>query len=170
MKNKNKTTGIIVLWGLLFILFSTSCSDNKPEQKQGQPETTTESTIAQKDDTALETDPLKSSGIGPITALEVGPINEVLAKQGQTIFETKCAACHKMDTKYVGPALGDVTKRRTPEWIVNMILNPEEMTQKDPTAKQLLEEHLIQMTFQDISQEDAIAVLEYFRLYDEKSK
>ena len=29
---------------------------------------------------------------------------------------------------------------RTPEWIMNMILNPTEMVEKDPLAKELLVE------------------------------
>jgi hypothetical protein len=72
-----------------------------------------------------------------------------------------------MDEKVVGPALGGVTKRRTPEWIMNMILNPEEMTKQDPTAQALLAEHLTQMTFQNVTEKEARAILEYFRKTDE---
>ncbi|MEO0169795.1 MAG: cytochrome c, partial [candidate division WOR-3 bacterium] len=84
----------------------------------------------------------------------------------EEIFKTKCSACHKLDERYVGPALKGVTKRRTPEWIMNMILNPEEMTKNDPIAKKLLEEYLTQMTFQNVSEDEARAILEYFRLVD----
>ena len=50
---------------------------------------------------------------------------------------------------------------------MNMILNPQQMTQENPTAKELFATYLIQMTFQDVSQDDARAILEYFRANDE---
>ncbi len=102
--------------------------------------------------------------------VKLGPIDKNLAKKGEEIFEMKCSACHKIDEKYIGPPIRGVTKRRKPEWIMNMILNPVEMTQKDPIAKQLLAEYLIQMTFQNVSKEDARALLEYFRSIDEENK
>jgi hypothetical protein len=49
---------------------------------------------------------------------------------------------------------------------MNMVLNPVEMTQKDPTAQELLATYLTQMTFQNVSEEDARAILEYFRQLD----
>ncbi|MEO0202509.1 MAG: cytochrome c [candidate division WOR-3 bacterium] len=102
--------------------------------------------------------------------VKLGPIDKNLAKKGEEIFEMKCSVCHKIDEKYVGPPIRGVTKRRKPEWIMDMILNPVEMTQKDPIAKQLLAEYLIQMTFQNVSKEDARALLEYFRSIDEENK
>lgn len=105
-------------------------------------------------------------GVGPITHLELGSIDPALAKKGEVTFEQKCSACHKLDERYVGPALKGVTTRRKPEWIMNMILNPSEMLEKDPTAKELLATYLTPMTFQNVSQEQARALLEYFRHVD----
>ena len=68
-----------------------------------------------------------------------------------------------MEERYIGPALQDVTERRTPEWIMNMILNPEEMTKKDPIAKELLAEYLSPMANQSLEEEEARKILEYFR-------
>ena len=63
--------------------------------------------------------------------------------------------------------LTGVTKRRSPEWIMNMIMNPQEMIKQDPIAKQLLiESNMAMMANQNISQEDARALLEYFRKID----
>jgi hypothetical protein len=106
-------------------------------------------------------------GIGPInTELKMDPINPALAEKGKAIFDSKCAACHKYDTRYVGPALKGITTRRRPEFIMNMILNPIEMTQKNPFAKELLGQFMTQMTNQNITQEDARAILENFRNFD----
>jgi hypothetical protein len=41
------------------------------------------------------------------------------------------------------------------------------MTQKDKTSKELFAQYLIQMTFQDVTQDDARALLEYMRAVDE---
>jgi mono/diheme cytochrome c family protein len=111
-----------------------------------------------------------TKGVGPVQEQKLDPLDLQLATQGKEIFINKCSACHKLGERYVGPALKDTTKRRTPEWIMNMILNPQEMTQKDPTAQALLEEYLMQMPFQNVSTAEARAILEYFRHYDEKGE
>lgn len=106
-----------------------------------------------------------AKGVGPIQSLELGAFDNELAEKGEKIFSGTCAACHKMEQRYVGPALAGVTKRRAPEWVMNMMLNPTGMTQEDPTAKALLGEYMTQMSVA-VSQEDARALLEYFRGYD----
>lgn len=107
-------------------------------------------------------------GIGPVTTVEVGEgIDEALAAEGKSIFEGKCSACHQLsDQKVVGPGLAGVTERRKPEWVMNMIINPEEMTKKDPEAKKLLAEHLTQMTNQNVTEQDSRAILEFLRQND----
>lgn len=108
-------------------------------------------------------------GVGPIqTKLELGNLDPALVQKGQKLFNEKCTACHKVEERYVGPSLKDVTKRRAPEWIMNMILDPMKMTQEDPDAKALLAEYLTQMTNQSVSLDDARAILEYFRQVDSK--
>lgn len=107
-------------------------------------------------------------GIGPVKEeIKLTPVDANLYSKGEQIFSVKCIACHKFGTRLVGPPLKDVTKRRRPEWIMNQILNPLEMTQKDKVSKELFAQYLIQMTFQDVTQDDARAILEYFRAVDE---
>jgi len=120
--------------------------------------------------TSAQTPTDSGPGIGPIKELKLEELSEDLSKKGKDVFSAKCAACHKMSERYVGPALGDVFKKRRPEWIMNMILNPVEMTQKDPVALELLGEYLTQMTFQNVSTEEARSLLEYFRRYAEKGE
>lgn len=102
-------------------------------------------------------------GIGPITNVTLGPIDDALAAKGAELFKVKCTACHKLDKRYIGPPLGDVTARRTPEFIMNMILNPEEMMQKHPVVKELLAQYMAQMANQSLTEEEARAILEYLR-------
>ena len=108
-------------------------------------------------------DPMSNKGIGPIDSVTLGEIDPTLAAEGEVVFKAKCTACHKITKKFVGPALKGVTQRRSPEWIMNMAMNPEEMIQKDPIAQKLLIEfNGAPMANQNITEEEARAILEYF--------
>lgn len=106
----------------------------------------------------------ENKGIGPISSITLSEVDQEMVAGGKIIFEEKCTACHKPDKKFIGPAPKGILERRTPEWIMNMILNPEEMTTKDAIAKQLLiEANGSPMANQNLSEEEARKVLEYFR-------
>lgn len=102
-------------------------------------------------------------GIGPVTRVELGALDEELADHGKEIFTLKCSACHKPTERYVGPALAEVLEHRTPEYVMNMILNPAEMLDKHPEARRMLAEYMTPMPNQNLTQDDARAVLEYLR-------
>ncbi len=106
-----------------------------------------------------------NKGIGPVKELTLPEtIDNTMAEAGKEIFVAKCTACHKPDKKYIGPAPKGVLERRSPEWIMNMILNPEEMIKDDPIAKQLLRDNNgAVMANQDLTEDEARKVLEYFR-------
>ena len=109
-------------------------------------------------------DPMSNKGIGPVSSVTLGDIDQNMASEGEAVFKAKCTACHKISKKFVGPALKGVTQRRSGEWIMNMVMNPEEMIQKDPIAKQLLVEYNgAPMANQNITEKEARALLEYFR-------
>ncbi|GAB5537263.1 MAG: hypothetical protein Rubg2KO_35120 [Rubricoccaceae bacterium] len=96
-------------------------------------------------------------------ALDLGPVDATLAAQGEEIYTTRCTTCHKMDERYIGPALSGLMDRRSPEWVMNMILAPEKMIASDPEAQALLAEYNVPMTNQNLTQDEARAVLEYLR-------
>jgi cytochrome c len=103
-------------------------------------------------------------GIGPVKEpIELGAVDVAMAATGKAVFEAKCTACHKMDTLYIGPALGEVTARRSGAFIMNMILNPQEMVERHPVAKQMLAERMSFMANQGLTRDEARAVLEYLR-------
>lgn len=105
-----------------------------------------------------------NKGVGPITNVELGAeIDQAMADAGKAVYEAKCTACHKPEKKFIGPAPKGIYERRTPEWIMNMILNPEKMVAEDPIAKQLLMKYSAPMANQSLTQEEARQVLEYFR-------
>ncbi len=102
-----------------------------------------------------------------IEASELNGIDTALAAKGKVLFETKCMTCHRLETKVIGPALQGVTKRRSPNWIMNMVLYPERMTANDPVAKQLKAEHNdVQMVIPGVTKADARAALEFLRQAD----
>lgn len=103
------------------------------------------------------------NGVGPVTTVTLGDIDPELAERGKATFELKCSACHKVDKRYVGPALGDVLTRRTPAYVMNMILNPEGMLSEHPEAKKLLSEYMTPMANQNLTEEEARSIVEYFR-------
>jgi len=108
---------------------------------------------------------IDNKGIGPITSLSFdSKIDQNLANQGAKLFTSKCMACHKAKQKFIGPALVDIYKKRSPEWVMNMIMNPTEMLEKDPVAKALLKEYNNTiMINQNIPEAEARAMVEWFR-------
>ena len=102
-------------------------------------------------------------GIGPVRSLDLGDVDHELAEDGEDVFTVKCAACHKLEERYVGPPLGDVLERRTPEFVMNMILNPDEMVARHPEVKKLLAQYYTPMPDQQLTEDEARAVLEYLR-------
>lgn len=101
-------------------------------------------------------------GIGPITKeLVLSSVDQKMAERGAEIFEMNCSACHEKTERYIGPPLGDVLDRRSPTYVMNMILNPDGMVKEHPEAKALLTEYLAPMPNQNLSEDEARAIVEY---------
>lgn len=96
-------------------------------------------------------------------ALDPSP-NKDMAAKGQKLFETVCSSCHKYDERYVGPALGGVTHRRPPEYIMNMILDTDVMVENDDTVRCLLQTYMLKMPNMAVDPGDARNVLEHLRI------
>ncbi len=140
------------------IIYSCGSSGNSESTESGS---TTEQTPEEKQ-------LAEGKGIGHFTNVETGAIDPTLQKKGMDLFQLKCTPCHRLTTeKLVGPGLKNVTVRRKPEWIMNMITNPATMTQRDSAAKGLLEICLVQMPNQQFTSDDEVrAILENFRSND----
>lgn len=112
---------------------------------------------------------LENKGLGPIESVTISEeIDTEMADMGKALYAQKCSACHKVGSTFIGPPPNGILKRRTPEWVMNMILNPTEMVQKDSLAKALFMEFNGQlMTDQQLTEEEARAILEYFRTLDD---
>ncbi|RIV67649.1 c-type cytochrome [Flagellimonas aequoris] len=158
---------------LLISLFIIACGGKKEEKKEegftvqrkkAETEQPVESSTT-SDAKASERVDLTNKGIGPIKSVELAPeVDQALAEKGKGIYEQMCLACHRIGKKFIGPPPNGVLERRTPEWVMNMILNPQEMVQQDPLAKDLLQEfNGSPMSNQGLTEDQARAVLEYFR-------
>lgn len=135
----------------------TANKDNTPPGMKAEP---------QEEVADAAQSPMDNKGVGPVEDVELGALDAAMAEEGKALFESYCTACHKMDVRYIGPALKDITTRRSPEWIMNMIMNPEVMVKEDPIAKELLAEYMSPMANQNITREQARSILEYFRSID----
>lgn len=160
---------------LLIVLISTliACGNSEKEEKQQiklGDQTTRKAPASTPAKSSKDMFDFSNKGIGPIKSITLNEnIDVAMAQNGKAVFNNMCSACHKIDRKFIGPKIQGVTKLRAPEWIMNMIINPEEMIQKDPIAKQLLiESNMAVMANQNIKENEARAILEYFRQLDQE--
>ncbi|WP_264549151.1 c-type cytochrome [Flavobacterium sp. N2820] len=107
-------------------------------------------------------------GEGKFDTVELGAtLDQAMATKGEEVAGVKCTSCHKMtDEKLVGPGWKGVTERRTPQWIMNFITNPDPMIDKDPEVQAQLEICLVRMPNQGVSDDEARGILEYMRQND----
>lgn len=159
---------------IILVVFSNSCSSD-PDSKSGQEQTeTTSPDMTDSEPKTLEEAEANwenNYGVGPIAAFELpAGIDQSMADRGKGIYELKCTACHKPDKKFIGPPPIGILENRTPAWVMNMILNPDEMVKEDPIAKQLLIKfNGSPMANQNLEEDEARAILEYFRTLKETS-
>ncbi len=111
-----------------------------------------------------------AKGIGKFTHVDVSAtIDKSMVAAGQKIYDLKCSACHHLDgTKLVGPGWKGITQRRQPEWIMNFVTNTDENLDKNAQAMSLLEECMVRMPNQNLSDDDARRILEFMRNNDAK--
>jgi cytochrome c len=154
--NKINLLITVCIASVLFI----SCSGKK--QPSGLRDSQSSNSKAISYEQAVE-DWRSNKGVGPIKNIDLGPIDQQMVAEGNEVFENKCSACHLPYKEKIGPALVGITERRTPEWIMNMIMNPVEMVKTDPICLGLLAQYNTVMADQNIKEEEARAILEYFR-------
>uniref|UniRef100_UPI0040479164 c-type cytochrome n=1 Tax=Flavobacterium sp. TaxID=239 RepID=UPI0040479164 len=149
---------------LLLAVFALtiSCGKSKKEESEDfTPSSTTEQTTD-----ASSYDPKR--GEGKYENVDLGAsLDKELATTGENVAGVKCTSCHKMtEERLVGPGWKGVTERRTQEWILNFITNPDPMIDKDPELQAQLELCLVRMPNQSINDDEARQILEYMRKND----
>lgn len=82
-------------------------------------------------------------------------VDPAQTERGKAVFDAKgCGACHQFGSKLVGPDLNGVGERRSATWIARMIRHPGAMVKRDPTAKQLFREAMVEMTDQGVADDE----------------
>jgi mono/diheme cytochrome c family protein len=163
-----KTT--LKLMTVLFVTLLLSCGGKEEKKKEpisyGRKEAPAKVETPKESATpASKKVDLTNKGVGPITSVKLdAEIDQKMAAEGAEVFKNMCTACHRTDKKFIGPAPSGLLERRSPEWIMNMILDPEGMVKNDPLAKELLMEfNGSPMANQNLTEKEARSVLEYFR-------
>ncbi|RZJ73950.1 c-type cytochrome [Flavobacterium sp.] len=82
---------------------------------------------------------------------------------GKALFNTNCAACHKLDSKSTGPALRGVADKHPMSWIYDWVHNSSAMVKAgDPKAVALFAEYKSVMTaFPQLSTADIDNIIAY---------
>ena len=83
---------------------------------------------AAQDDTSAATASKQGVTPGATAAATPGTAdgggNSAEIQAGDALFKANCTQCHAINEKVVGPALKDVTKRRSISWLVSWVHNP----------------------------------------------
>ncbi|HXL55624.1 MAG TPA: cytochrome c, partial [Chitinophagaceae bacterium] len=93
--------------------------------------------------------------------------NLSFALDGQAIYKTYCASCHKPDADFTGPRLKGAREREpSKDWVYKWVGHVDEMLETDPYAKQLFVRFNSKMTaFPDLTKEEIDAVLDWANAY-----
>jgi len=156
---------------ILFSVLLVSCGggEDKKEEKiklgQKTKVEATKETPVSDEVPASKRITIDNKGVGKIKNLELSPtIDQAMVVRGTELFKTNCTACHKIDKRFIGPSPTGILKRRSPEWVMNMILDPKLMAEEDQCAKDLLVEfNGAAMANQNMTEAQARDILEYFR-------
>jgi cytochrome c553 len=96
------------------------------------------------------------------------------AAKGEALFKAKCTACHKMDVRMTGPALGPTIQSETDDkWLTKWIRNNQALiAAKDPKAIKVFNEYnQANMTvFEDLSEGDVANIIAYARAWKPEVK
>ena len=143
---------------LLFIAAASFVACSSPSNESSNSDDAPQSMV-KKEEAKVD----NGKGVGEIKEVTLNEtLDQEMIDQGQAIYDMKCAACHKLSgQRVVGPGWLGLTDKRKPEWIMNMILNVEVMLDEDPVARALFEECLTRMPNQNVSVDEARALLEF---------
>jgi len=155
---------IIASFSVSALLISCGGEEKKSTETQTDSQEQAKSTVPDP----ASYDPKRGEGKFTAESLALSDkLDEAKATAGETASGVKCGSCHKYtDEKLVGPGWKGVTTRRTPEWIMNFITNPDPMIDKDPEVQAMLELCLVRMPNQNLSDDEARQILEFMRKND----
>jgi cytochrome c553 len=96
----------------------------------------------------------------------------LFAQDGQAIFKTYCASCHKPDADYTGPALKGARAREAAaglpkDWVYKWVHNTTTMVTTDPYAMKLYAQRgSVMSAFPDLKNAEIDAILDWADKYE----
>ena len=125
-----KILSVLAIGGLLM-----GCGEKKEEKKDGFEMSRTKKEVKAADTSEGVPVDLDNDGVGPYEDVSFpDEIDTEMAAAGEAKFQAICTACHMPEQRMIGPALKGVYERRSPAWVMNMIINPDGMLKEDPIA------------------------------------
>lgn len=88
------------------------------------------------------------------------------SKNGEKLFSGRCASCHAVDKKVVGPALAGIETRRDEAWLKKWIRNSQDLVKSgDAYAVKIFNEYnkSVMTAFPDLSDQDIRDILDYIK-------
>jgi len=92
------------------------------------------------------------------------PVDDAVIAAGKTLFEGKCQSCHALNNKLVGPALKDVHKRRSYDWLTKWIRNNEALRKSgDKDAIAIFDQYnkSVMTNFTDLKDDELASLVMY---------
>lgn len=161
-----KTIGRFCLIALLAFFIGCKGNSEKPNKTTKDNDLNSEK-VDSSQDKQYQKPGKKKTGVGPIdheVKLEK-QIDEAMATKGEKLFNNECTTCHRVHESAVGPALGGVLDERSPQWVMNMILNPRGMIENNVQVKAMVSDYETKMVDLDLSEREARQIVEYLRKY-----
>lgn len=87
-------------------------------------------------------------------------------EEGKTIFKSRCASCHAIDKRVIGPALKDVDKRHEEKWIIDFVHSSQTVINGgDEKAAKLFQEYnqTIMPDHKDLSEAQVKNIIAYIK-------
>ena len=144
------------------LLFLVACS-KEPAPTPAPASSTAGSAVAPAQPAAPAAGP---DGPSDITVPALAAISTTAGDiaEGEKVFGARgCGGCHQFGAKLVGPDLVGVTTRRTVTWVQKMVSEPEQMTKKDPVAKDLFKTAMVQMPKQGVTEAEMPLLLAFIK-------
>ncbi|MCB9252359.1 MAG: c-type cytochrome [Flavobacteriales bacterium] len=91
-------------------------------------------------------------------------VDDASISAGKQLFESKCQSCHAIKNKLVGPALKDVHKRRSYEWLTKWIRNNDALRKSgDKDANEIFEQFnkSVMTNFTDLTDDEIASLVMY---------
>ena len=146
-------------------LLLASCGEQAPGTTPAEPAVSTETAPAPEPaHAAIAATSYPEGFVQPGEIVLGDKIDEGMVTEAKKIFDAKCHVCHSLtDQKVIGPGWKGVINERKPEWIMNMMLHTQWMVENDADAQALVEETKTVMPDQELTKDQARAMLELIR-------